>query len=123
MRKSIKAIGITLIVIAYLCIVVMMSPTLGRQVPFNRWMWHHHPVHKVRYYMSESLVEKLNCECPSQEETVALLGKPGVGSTSSDSHISYFLKGGGLMSIAMHTLEIYFDDEGAFVSAEVDYSD
>ena len=45
MKKGAKAIVITLIVIVDLCIVCMIWPTLGQQVPFNEWVWKHHPVH------------------------------------------------------------------------------
>ena len=75
MKKSLKVFLLTMTVLVDLVILCGIAPTLWQQVPFNQWVWEHHPVRKVRYYMSESLIEKLNKERPSYEETLTLLGE------------------------------------------------
>jgi len=123
MKKSTKTIAITFIVIIGLCIICMIWPTLGQQVPFNEWVWKHHPVHKTRYYMSDSLVEKLNTECPTREETTALLGPEPDGFIQDETHLSYWLHSPGLIGLKMYSLEIDFADDGTFMGAKVVYSD
>lgn len=123
MKKSTKVIVITLIVIIGLCIVCVIWPTLGQQVSFNEWVWKHHPVHKTRYYMSDSLVEKLNIERPSLEETIAMLGPEPTGFIQGETHLSYWLHSPGLIGLKMYSLEIDFNDDGTFKGAGVVYSD
>ena len=123
MKKSAKAIVITLIVIIGLCIVCMIWPTLGQQVPFNEWVWKHHPVHKTRYYMSDSLVEKLNRERPTREETTSMLGPEPDGFIQRENHLSYWLYSPGLIGLKMYSLEIDFTNDGTFMGANVVYSD
>lgn len=61
MKHRIKRlIWIALGIIAVLVVIHSVSPTLGMQAPFNQWVWKHYPVQKIRYYMSDSLIEKLN---------------------------------------------------------------
>lgn len=64
-----KRIGIILLVIAIpaLCVVHMITPTFGRQIPFNEWAWKHYPVQKIRYYMSDSVLEWLNTDNPPKK--------------------------------------------------------
>ena len=124
MKRTTKRIGIILIVIAALCITCSISPTLGFQVPFNQWIWKHHPVHKIRYYMSGSLVEKLNKEKPSLEETINMLGDDFFGDYHpGDTYLSYYLKSGALIGLAMYTLDVSFNEDGSFIGANVCYSD
>lgn len=123
MKKGTRAIVIILIVIIDLCIVCMICPTLGQQVPFNEWIWKHHPVHKTRYYMSNSLVEKMNTERPTREETTAMLGPEPDGFIQEENHLSYWLRSPGLIGLQMYSLEIDFNDDGSFKNAAVVYSD
>ena len=124
MKRTTKRIGIILIVIAALCITCSISPTLGFQVPFNQWIWKHHPVHKIRYYMSESLVEKLNKEKPSVEETIDLLGEDLLGDHhAGDTYLFYILKPGAFIGLAMYSLSITFNEDGSYDSAGIVYSD
>ena len=74
MKRTTKRTGIILIVIAALCITCSISPTLGFQVPFNQWIWKHHPVKKIRDYMSEARVEKLRKESPLSRKPLICLG-------------------------------------------------
>ena len=123
MKKSAKASVITLSLIVDLCIVCMIWPTLGQQVPFNEWVWKHHPVHKTRYYMSDSLVEKLNRERPTREETTSMLGPEPDGFIQGENHLSYWLYSPGLIGLKMYSLEIDFTNDGTFMGADVVYSD
>jgi len=113
-----------MIVIAALCITCSISPTLGFQVPFNQWIWKHHPVHKIRYYMSESLVKKLNKEKPSVEETIDLLGEDLLGDHHpGETYLFYVLKPGAFIGLAMYSLSITFNEDGSYDSAGIVYSD
>ena len=124
MKRSTKRIGIIMIVIAALCITCSISPTLGFQVPFNQWIWKHHPVHKIRYYMSESLVKKLNKEKPSVEETIDLLGEDLLGDHHpGETYLFYVLKPGAFIGLAMYSLSITFNEDGSYDSAGIVYSD
>lgn len=128
MKIIVKRIGIILLVMAVLCVTCLVAPTFGQQIPFNEWGWKHYPVHKIRYYMSESLVEKLNAEKPNIEQTAEMLGQVMMGGHQvqlGDTYICYFLKTSpfSIMSLEMYTLNIYFDKEGTFKSAKVACSD
>lgn len=124
MKRTTKRIGIIMIVIAALCITCSISPTLGFQVPFNQWIWKYHPVHKIRYYMSESLVKKLNKEKPSVEETIDLLGEDLLGDHHpGDTSLFYVLKPGAFIGLAMYSLSITFNEDGSYDSAGIVYSD
>ena len=118
-----KHIWIVLGVMAGICIVHMITPTFGRQIPFNQWLWNHDPVQKIRYYMSDSLVDKLNEEKPSVEETLDLLGDDFLGSHPGATYLFYVLKPGELIGLAMYSLDITFNEDGSFNSAGVSYSD
>lgn len=124
MKRTTKRFGIILIVIAALCITCSISPTLGFQVPFNQWIWKHHPVHKIRYYMSESLVEKLNKDKPSVEETIDMLGEDLLGDHHpGDTSLFYVLKPDAFIGLAMYSLNITFNEDGTYDSAGIVYSD
>lgn len=123
MKRSTKAIVIIPAVTIGLCIVCMIWPTLGQQVPFNEWVWKHHPVHKTRYYMSNSLVEKLNTERPTLKETIGMLGPESTGFIQDETHLRYWLHSPRLIGLAMYSLEIDFNDDGSFKDAGVVYSD
>ena len=51
MNKISQSIGIILLVIAIpvLCVAHLITPTFGRQIPFNEWAWKHYPVQKIRW--------------------------------------------------------------------------
>jgi len=120
-----KRIGIILLVIAIpaLCVVHMITPTFGRQIPFNEWAWKHYPVQKIRYYMSDSVLEWLNTEQPSQEGIMDKLGSETDPFTPTRRSVTYLLMSPNLIGLAMYTLEIDFNEDGTFKSAEVVYSD
>lgn len=73
--------------------------------------------------MSDSLVEKLNIERPSLEETIAMLGPEPTGFIQGETHLSYWLHSPGLIGLKMYSLEIDFNDDGTFKGAGVVYSD
>ena len=128
MKTIAKRIGIILLVIMVVCVTCLVAPTFGQQIPFNEWGWKHFPVHKIRYYMSESLVEKLHAEKPNIGQTAEMLGQVTMGGHQvqlGDTYICYFLKTSpfSIMSLDMYTLDIYFDKDGTFKSAKVTFSD
>jgi hypothetical protein len=74
--------------------------------------------------MSGSLVEKLNKEKPSLEETINMLGDDFFGDYHpGDTYLSYYLKSGALIGLAMYTLDVSFNEDGSFIGANVCYSD
>lgn len=129
MKRIPKIIGIVLLLVAVICIVGAQVPTLGKQVPFNQWFWNHNhwPFERVRYYMSESLVNKLESGKPSIEETVELLGENEFGGRykPGDTQLCYFLMSPPflIMGLDMYSLYIYFNDDGAFLAAKVVFED
>ena len=130
MKRIAKTIGIGLLVVAVICIVGAHIPTLGKQVPFNQWFWNHDhwPFERVRYYMSDSLVKKLESEKPSIGETVDLLGNEtcfGSRYEPGDIQLCYFLMSPPflIMGLDMYSLYIYFDDDGSFLAAKVVFED
>ena len=130
MKRIAKYLGIGLLAVAVICIVGAHVPTLGKQVPFNQWFWKHDhwPFERVRYYMSESLVEKLRAEKPSIEETVELLGNEdyfGIRYEPGDTRLYYFLMTPPflIMGLDMYSLIIDFNDDGSFRGASVIFED
>ena len=124
----VKRTGIYLLVAAILCKLYSEAPTFGRQIRFNEWAWKHYPFTRIKYYMSDSLVKKLNTEKPTIEQTAEMLGyEDMVGDRIKlgDEHITYFLMTPQfyLFGLAMYTLDIDFSEDGSFQSAEVIYSD
>lgn len=110
--------------IGVICIVHSITPTFGRQIPFNQRVWKHDPVKKIRYYMSDSLIEKLNKEKPSIEETIDMLGNDSLGNYHpGETYLFYYLKSGALIGLAMYALDICFNEDGSFNKAGVVYSD
>ncbi|MCR5424090.1 MAG: hypothetical protein K6E93_04915 [Bacteroidales bacterium] len=125
MKKSLKVFLLTMTVLVDLVILCGIAPTLWQQVPFNQWVWEHHPVRKVRYYMSESLIEKLNKERPSYEETLALLGEDMYnrgGHVYGGNQLQYWLKSDAIVGLKYYSLLICYDD-GRFESARIVYED
>ena len=123
MKTATKRIGLIFLIIAALCVVHMITPTFRLQIPFNEWVWKHYPVQKIRYYMSDSVLEWLNTEQPSQEEIMAKLGTDTDPFTPTRTSLTYLLMSPNLIGLAMYTLEIDFNEDGTFKSAEVVYSD
>ena len=124
MNKSVKYLIITLLVLVDAGLTMAISPTFGRQVPFNEWAWKHHPSHKVRYYMSKSIMEWLNKEKPSRETVLEKLGKEESDKTlfpSASNHLTYGLKSTGFLGIT--TLEIVFNTDGTFKKASIQNPD
>lgn len=128
MKIVTKRIGVIFLIITVLCVFHTITPTFGLQIPFNEWVWKNYPIHRIRYYMSESLVEKLNKEKPNIEQTADLLGQESMGEsriTSGDTLITYFLMTPTfhLIGLDMYTLEIAFTNDGSFQTAKVVFSD
>ena len=123
MNKISKRIGLIFLIIAVLCVAHLITPTFGRQIPFNEWAWRHYPDQKIRYYMSDSVLEWLNTEQPSQEGIMDKLGSETDPFTPTRRSVTYLLMSPNLIGLAMYTLEIDFNEDGTFKSAEVVYSD
>ena len=101
-------------------------PTLGKQVQFNQSVWErsHKPLDRIRYYMSDSLVEKLKDDQPTIEEAVELLGVNHLVAgdyRSSDRSLYYFIGCPPfyIMGLEMWVLWIGFNEDGSFKDAEV----
>ena len=126
--KPIKRVVIVFLAIVVLFIAYSKKPTFGRQIRFNEWAWKHYPFTRIKYYMSDSLVKKLNTEKPTIEQTAEMLGyEDMVGNRIQlgDEHITYFLMTPTfyVFGLGMYTLNIDFRKDGSFESAEVSFDD
>ena len=126
--KPIKRIVIGFLAIVVLFIAYSKKPTFGRQIRFNEWAWKHYPFTRIKYYMSDSLVKKLNIEKPTIEQTAEMLGyEDMVGNRIKlgDEHITYFLMTPTfyVFGLGMYTLNIDFRKDGSFESAVVSFDD
>ena len=120
MKKPVRYLIITLLILAVACLTMVISPTFGRQVPFNEWAWKHHPVQKVRYYMSDSILEWLNKEKPSREVVLDKLGNEEFDElfpTSNSDNLIYRLMSTGFMRV--YALRIDFNADGSFQEATI----
>ena len=106
---------ITIIFILFCIVFVSCSQ---KQIPFNKKQWMRE---KNRFYMTDSLIKKLNEDKLKRAEIFDLLGKPKLEGRISDNEVSYWLKSDGFL--AMWELYIDFDDNGNFKSAVVAYAD
>ena len=127
-KRLAKLTGIILLVIVVLCVTISITPTFGQQIPFNEWIWKHHPVRRIRYFMSDDLVKKLNTEKPNIEQVTELLGHEMMGGHHiqvGDTWVRYFLRTPPflLFGLDMYTLDIWFDEDGSFQEARVIFSD
>lgn len=126
MKPFIKRLGVVLLVLAGLYIVLSITPTFGRQIPFNQWAWEHNPFHKVRYFMSDSIIEWLNTEKPSIGETVKKLGTDEIADIEykpGDTVLEYFLKSGLIIGPDYYTLIIFFNGNGSFKDVVISHED
>ena len=120
MKKPVRYLIITLLVLASACLTMVISPTFGRQVPFNEWAWQHHPVQKVRYYMSDSILEWLNKEKPSREAVMDKLGDGKLNEISPSSNsdqLIYWLMSKGFLGV--YALAINFNADSSFQEATI----
>ncbi len=85
-----------------------------KQIPFNQEQW---LKERNRYYMTDSLIEKLNAEKPKQSEIFDLLGKPKFPGRIKDNEVEYWLKSEGFLTVWV--LAVKFDNNGNFESATV----
>ena len=106
------------VAICFLLLCIFFVSCAHKQIPFNKKQW---MKEKNRFYMTDSLIEKLNDEKPKRSEIFELLGKPPIEGRISDNEVSYWLKSEGFFKI--WELAIYFDNEGNFESAQVYYED
>lgn len=97
---------------------ILLASCSHRQIPFNEKQWKNE---KNRYYMYESLIEKLNEEKPKRSEIFDLLGKPKLEGRIRDNEVSYWLKSEGFLTI--YVLDINFDTDGNFKSASIHCED
>ena len=120
MKKPVRYLIITFLVLAAACLTMVISPTFGRQVPFNEWAWKHHPVQKVRYYMSDSILEWLNKEKPSREAVMDKLGDgtfDEISPSSNSDQLIYWLMSKGFLGV--YALAIDFNADGSFKEATI----
>ena len=113
--------------------IAVFAPTLHRQVPFNSWVWNHahSPFGKVRYYMSKSLIEKLNQTQPTYQEAYELLGEDfwntfdgGYWKEKCTNHeLYYFLKSDSIIGFDHYYLFIEFDEQGNYKQAYITHKD
>lgn len=89
-----------------------------KQIPFNKQQW---MKEKNRFYMTDSLIEKLNNDKPKRTEIFDILGKPKIGGWIRDGSVHYWLKSEGFLTIWL--LDVYFDSEGNFESATIHCED
>ena len=120
MKKPVRYLIITFLVLAAACLTMVISPTFGRQVPFNEWAWKHHPVQKFRYYMSDSILEWLNKEKPSREAVMDKLGDgkfDEISPSSNSDQLIYWLMSKGFLGV--YALAIDFNADGSFQEATI----
>lgn len=120
MKKPVRYLIITFLVLAAACLTMVISPTFGRQVPFNEWAWKHHPVQKVRYYMSDLILEWLNKEKPSREAVMDKLGDGKLDEifpSSNSDQLIYWLMSKGFLGV--YALAIDFNADGSFQEATI----
>ena len=100
---------------------VVLSSCAKRQISFNSQQW---KSGKNRYYMTESLIKKLDSEKPDRTEILNLLGTPELEGATQGNELSYFLKSDGLFfGLAMSELCVCFNADGTFLSAQVVHTD
>lgn len=97
----------------FLLLCILFVSCNYKQIPFDKNQW---VKEKNRFYMTESLIEKLNDEKPKRSEIFDLLGKPALEGRISNNEVSYWLKAEGF---TIWELAIHFDNEGNFISAKV----
>ena len=102
------------VTIFFLLLCIFFVSCKHKQMPFNEKQW---MKQKNRFYMTESLIEKLNNEKPKRSEIFDLLGEPEFEGWISDSVVTYWLKSEGFLTI--WELAIFFDNDGNFESARV----
>lgn len=98
----------------FLLLCIFFVSCAHKQIPFNKKQW---MKEKNRFYMTDSLVEKLNDEKPNRSEIFGLLGEPPIEGRINDNVVSYWLKSEGFLTI--WELAIFFDDDGNYESARV----
>lgn len=100
--------------VLFLLLCIFFVSCTHKQIPYNQEQW---VKGKNRFYMTDSIIEKLNDEKPKRSEIFDLLGKPKLEGNIADNVVSYFLKSEGFFTI--WELVIDFDDDGNFKSAQV----
>lgn len=100
-------------IIFILCCIAFISCS-QKQIPFNKKQWMRE---KNRFYMTDSLIEKLNEDKPKRTEIFDMLGKPQLEGRISDNEVSYWLKSEGFLTTWV--LAVNFNNDGSFKSAIV----
>lgn len=103
-----------------ICIVfcILTISCTRKQIPFNKQQWINE---KNRFYMTDSLIEKLNNDKPGRAEIFDILGKPEMEGWIRDSSVHYLLKSEDFLTIWV--FDVYFDSEGNFESANIHCED
>lgn len=126
MKEFIQKFGVFFLVIIILCLICKVSPTLEQQIPFNQKIWKYHPVRKIRYYMSDSVMKWLNTEHPTYDMVLNKLGteKEPFDPQGDRTHLSYLLKI-GMFSLGMdwYVLEINFNEDGTVKESYINLMD
>ncbi|WP_407426770.1 hypothetical protein [Treponema sp.] len=92
-----------------------------KQIAFDVHQW---KSGKNRYYMTDSLVKKLETEQPTRAKILDLLGTPELSGGTQETELSYFLKSDEILfGLAMSEFCVRFNADGTFLSAQVIHSD
>ncbi len=131
--KKLAYFAIAFYIMLILFGVAVFAPTLGRQVPFNSWCWNHahYPFGRVRYYMSESLMERLESTRPTYSEAYELLGKDrwdifndGYWKKQTENHeLEYLLMSRLTLGWDEYYLNIIFDEQGNYEKVYISHLD
>ena len=100
---------------------LLLAACTEKQIDFDAHQW---KSGKNRYYMTDSLVKKLESEQPTRAEILDLLGTPELSGRIQESDFSYFLKSDEILfGLAMSEFCVRFNADGTFLSAQVIHSD
>ncbi|MBR4825269.1 MAG: hypothetical protein IKZ86_10745 [Spirochaetaceae bacterium] len=102
------------LIVLFTGICLLFFSCTRKQIPFNQEQW---LKERNRYYMTDSLIEKLNAEKPKRSAIFDLLGKPKLEDRIKDNEVEYWLKSEDFLTVWI--LAVKFDDNGNFESAIV----
>lgn len=102
------------LIVLFAVICCLFFSCTRKQISFNQEQW---LKERNRYYMTDSLIEKLNAEKPKRSAIFDLLGKPKLEGRIKDNEVEYWLKSEGFLTVWV--LAVKFDDNGNFESATV----
>ena len=134
MKRIVHFTAIVALTILMLLGISIYAPTFYQQVPFNSWVWNHaqSPFGRIKYYMSESLIEYLNDTRPTFQEAHELLGEDFMDKWENgrfknerkNRYLEYTLKDAAFsLLMDRYTLSITFDENGNYESAKIYHED